>query len=95
MKPSLPWNARVRSLRDEEEKDPTKMKLSKILHGFKSSVTRIIRSTQNDYNFSWQKSYYDHIIQDEASLANIRDYIHQNPLKWELEKDRDHIGNIE
>ncbi|MFC1573677.1 transposase [Candidatus Latescibacterota bacterium] len=31
----------------------------------------------------WQRSYYDHIIRNENDLIRIREYIVQNPLKWE------------
>ena len=30
----------------------------------------------------WQRNYYDHIIRDEESLKNIRNYIVNNPAKW-------------
>jgi len=35
--------------------------------------------------FQWQKSFYDHIIRNEESLNHIREYIINNPLKWELD----------
>lgn len=34
----------------------------------------------------WQKNYYDHIIRNEKELDQIRQYIVNNPLKWELDK---------
>jgi putative transposase len=33
----------------------------------------------------WQRSFYDHVIRDEAALNRIRDYIATNPLRWELD----------
>ncbi len=42
--------------------------------------------------FAWQKSYYDHIIRDEKSLNRIRQYIINNPLKWE--RDRNNLENL-
>jgi len=69
-------NADLRSLRTN---DRTKMKLPKIIHGFKSSVTRIVRQTHNDYTFAWQRSFYDHIIRNDADLQRIRKYIKNNP----------------
>ena len=36
--------------------------------------------------FKWQRSFYDRIIRNEKELYNIRTYIHQNPLKWDIEK---------
>ncbi len=34
----------------------------------------------------WQKNYYEHIISNEQELNKIRDYIINNPLKWESDK---------
>ena len=65
--------------------------LSDIIRGFKSAVTKRIREI-GDTNFSWQSRFYDRIIRNEKELYNIRKYIENNPLKWELEKDSP--GNI-
>ncbi len=34
----------------------------------------------------WQRNYYEHIIRDDADLRRIREYIANNPLKWELDQ---------
>lgn len=65
--------------------DRTKMLLSKIIQQYKASVNRKINSLQNDFHFQWQKSFYDHIIRNDRSLDNLRRYIINNPLKWELD----------
>jgi putative transposase len=40
----------------------------------------------------WQRNYYEHIIRDEYDLNSIREYIVNNPLKWEFDKENpDHI----
>ena len=75
-------NAFMHSLQDK-----TKMLLSKIIQQHKSSVTRKINSMQIDFKFEWQKSFYDHIIRNEKSLGNIREYIQTNPLKWDLDRE--------
>ncbi|MEN8194667.1 MAG: transposase [Bacteroidota bacterium] len=67
--------------------------LPKIISQFKSSVTRQIRKQFNNYDFAWQKSFFDHIIRTEKSLFNIRNYIFYNPSKWDLEKND--IENLE
>ncbi len=85
----------LRGLRSLQYRDRTKMYLSKIIHGFKSSVTREIRKKFENSEFAWQKSFYDHIIRNEKSLFNIRQYIINNPKNWELEKDRNHSVNID
>jgi len=38
-------------------------------------------------SFSWQPRFYDHIIRSEESLNEIREYIINNSLKWELDKN--------
>ena len=67
--------------------DRTKMLLPKIIHGFKSSVTRFIRRRNIHTSFGWQRSYYDHIIRNEKSLNHICEYIQYNPLKWEMDAE--------
>ncbi len=60
--------------------------LSNIIKGFKIGVTKWCNA--NNYkNFRWQRSFYDRIIRNEKELYNIRKYIRQNPLKWDLEKN--------
>jgi REP element-mobilizing transposase RayT len=61
-------------------------KLPVIIGSFKSAVTKL---THRNYakDFQWQKSYYDHIIRDESSLNNIRQYIRQNPTNWDMDKN--------
>ncbi|MBU1078787.1 MAG: hypothetical protein KKH98_15940 [Spirochaetes bacterium] len=36
-------------------------------------------------DFKWQRSYYEHVIRNEKELLNIRKYINNNPLKWNLD----------
>lgn len=62
-------------------------KLPVIIGSFKSSVTRCIHRMQTETYFAWQKSYYDHIIRDENAFNSIRQYIVNNPLKWELDRE--------
>ena len=35
----------------------------------------------------WQRNYYERVIRNEGELASIREYIHLNPLKWELDRE--------
>lgn len=61
--------------------------LSKIVKSFKEISLKTIRQNFNDYEFSWQRSFYDHIIRNEKSLDKIRRYIYYNPAKWELDRN--------
>ena len=33
----------------------------------------------------WQRNYWDHVIRDEADLQRIREYIQNNPMRWDLD----------
>lgn len=60
--------------------------LSAIIQAYKASVTRWCR--KNDDNiFCWQSRFYEHIIRNDNSLENIRNYIVNNPLKWAEDKN--------
>ena len=39
----------------------------------------------------WQRNYYEHVIRDDADLRKLREYVMNNPLKWEL--DQSHPDN--
>ncbi len=60
--------------------------LGAIIGQFKGACTKRIRETC-DAGFRWQARFYDHIVRDEKSFEHIRQYIVDNPLKWELEKE--------
>ncbi|PIP06944.1 MAG: transposase, partial [Syntrophobacterales bacterium CG23_combo_of_CG06-09_8_20_14_all_48_27] len=36
-------------------------------------------------------NYYDHIIRNESELERIREYIVNNPLKWESDRENRNI----
>jgi putative transposase len=35
----------------------------------------------------WQRNYYEHIIRNDGDLYEIRKYIIQNPLQWEIDRE--------
>jgi REP element-mobilizing transposase RayT len=53
-----------------------------VVSSFKSAVSKSIHDGGND-SFGWHRSYYDHIIRDENDIVRIREYIQNNPMKWE------------
>jgi REP element-mobilizing transposase RayT len=69
---------------------PQSKNLSSIIRGFKIGVKNF--SNENKIYFLWQDSFYDHIVRDEKELNKIRQYIVDNPLKWEL--DRNNSENL-
>lgn len=62
---------------------PIKNSLSVIINQYKGSVKRWANKN-NSKEFSWQPRFYDHIIRNEKELYQIRKYIEQNPLKWDI-----------
>ncbi len=64
---------------------PIKDSLSTIINLYKGSVTK--QCNLKKQNFKWQSKFYDRIIRNESELYNIRIYIVENLLKWELEKE--------
>ncbi len=71
------------SLREIPWQTKLSKSLSSIIRGFKIGVTKYFRE-KNNYEFQWQKSFYDHIIRNEKSLFYIRKYIQDNPIKWDI-----------
>ncbi len=59
--------------------------LSNIIKWFKIWYTNEIRKNYNDFEFFWHKSFFDKIIQNEEQLLKTREYIENNPLKWEFD----------
>ncbi len=67
-------------------KDKITKSLGSIIGQIKSVCTKRIWEAGFD-DFDWQDRFYDHIIQSEESLHNIREYIINNPVKWEFDKN--------
>jgi len=64
---------------------PVSQSLSMIINHFKSAVKRWCN--KNDFsNFAWQPGFYESIVRNEKHLNVIREYIINNPLKFELNK---------
>ena len=59
--------------------------LSTIIRGFKGASKNIINSNFPTINFAWQEKFFDRIIRDDVELNKIRQYIIDNPFKWDLD----------
>ena len=42
----------------------------------------------------WQRNYYEHIIRNEYSLNRIRQYIRDNPINWDKDRNNLKINKI-
>jgi len=63
--------------------------LSTIMGGFKSAASKEIHGlTGNPKQRIWHAKFYDHIVRSEADLHRIRRYIRNNPIMWDLRRNR-------
>jgi REP element-mobilizing transposase RayT len=62
--------------------------LGTIVGSFKSATTKHINQIRKTPGIPlWQRNYYEHIIRNENELNKIREYIRNNPIKWEMDYD--------
>ncbi len=67
--------------------------ISEIIKNFKTYTTRLYIEGVHKYNWPtfekklWQRSFYEHVIRNDQSLCKIQQYIVNNPLKWELDRE--------
>lgn len=64
---------------------PQSKNLSSIIRGFKIGVKKFC--TINNILFDWQPRFHDRIIRDEKEYNNVLQYIFDNPMKWELDRN--------
>lgn len=58
--------------------------LSSLFGAFKTTSSKLIHQAGN-LDFSWHRSFHDHIIRSDKSYHNISNYIDENPSKWRLD----------
>jgi REP element-mobilizing transposase RayT len=61
--------------------------LSNLVRAFKAFSTREVKAQRMVADPVWQRGYYEHVVRDEADLAVIRQYIQDNPAKWDLDDE--------
>jgi putative transposase len=58
--------------------------LPRIINAFKTVSAKRINQIRGGIGLPvWQRSYYEHIVRTEGELERIRDYIRENPAKWD------------
>jgi len=63
--------------------------------GFKTAVTKRINESRGTPGIPvWQRSYYEHIIRNEAEWNRIRAYIEGNPARW-VDDEENPIGSTQ
>jgi putative transposase len=61
--------------------------LSYVIATSKSAVSRKSNRSGSRNDFAWQPRFYEHVIRSENELNRIRQYIQNNPLQWELDRE--------
>lgn len=84
----LPMTGRIQNPRG-----PRCRSLASIVGSFKSAVAKRINEMRDTPGASvWQRNYYEHIIRDDGSMNRIREYIANNPVQWELDRENPNVG---
>ena len=66
---------------------PKSKSIGAIMAGFKSAVTRRVNEMRGTPGAKlWQRNYWEHIIRSEPELNGLREYIHNNPARWTLDR---------
>ena len=67
--------------------------LGSLVAGFKSAATKRINEIRGAPGLPvWQRNYYEHVIRDEEELNAVRQYIVDNPARWE--EDCENPNNV-
>jgi REP element-mobilizing transposase RayT len=62
--------------------------LSAIVRSFKSATAKAINDLRNSRGSPvWQRNYYERIIRSEPELYRIREYIANNPVLWDYDRE--------
>jgi REP element-mobilizing transposase RayT len=87
------WARHASPLPEQEDfpKGPKTKSIGAIVGSFKSATTKRINKIREMACVSvWQRNYYEHVIRDETDLNSIREYIENNPTKWDEDKENIH-----
>ncbi len=68
------------------------LSLPDVVHRFKTMTTKRYADGVKNLGWQpfpgklWQRNYWEHIVRNEFELQTIREYICNNPTRWELDK---------
>jgi len=68
-----------------------RLPIGKLVAAFKTHSTKRIRNVKTIGRRFWQKDLYEHVIRDEHDLSKTREYIVNNPLKWQLDSENPNV----
>ncbi len=75
---------RIDSTKSQQENIKIKS-VSSLMGVLKTASSKQIHLSGNE-DFSWHRSFHDHIVQTENAYNNINNYITNNPEKWDNDK---------
>lgn len=62
--------------------------LGRLVGAFKTVSTKKINALRQTPGFDlWQRNYYEHVVRDETELHELRRYIRENPIKWDIDPE--------
>ena len=69
--------------------------LSEIVRAFKTFSSRHINELRKTQGVPvWQRNYHEHIVRNENELNRIREYIINNPLRWQFDRENPECVNV-
>lgn len=68
--------------------------LPEIIRGFKTFSSRQINDMRGaPGDRLWQRNYYEHVIRNESEWNRLRQYIVDNPVRWDIDRENPNAGN--
>jgi len=75
---------------------PQPRSVASIVGSFKSAAAKRINEHRGTPGAPiWQRNYYEHIIRDDESLNLIRNYIADNPLRWQIDAENPNTISVD
>ena len=77
------------------------LSLPDVVHRFKTMTTKRYADGVKQHDWPpfpgklWQRNYYERIIRNETELNRIREYIANNPMKWEFDRENPGVDHRE
>ena len=61
--------------------------LSEVIRAFKTFSARRVNALRGVTGVPvWQRGYFEHIIRNTRSLDRLRDYVGDNPARWDIDQ---------
>jgi putative transposase len=72
---------------------PVAGSLPTIVRSFKSAATKRINEMRRTPGATlWQRNYWEHVVRNDVELQRIREYIRNNPTRWEQDRLHPNAG---